>query len=269
MNARSTPRLIETGRRRGRRPIKVALKFEPVRRETVVDRVHAQLRDLVIRGELRPGVTYTIRGLAQALGTSAMPIRSVLQMLVAEGALETLPNRSVRVPLVSAQRYEQLCAIRAVLEGLAGSIAASKGSRALVRKLETLNSSYAAAIARGDRQRIFNANRSFHFELYAHSEAPTLVRLIETVWLWTGPYVNVTFANRTASAAAVLNHKRIIRAIAHRDAIQCRTAIERDILEAGEFTVRELRKESEADGAAWSRHESARLNVLAHAALRR
>jgi DNA-binding GntR family transcriptional regulator len=269
MSTRSTQQPAGSGRRRGCRGIKVTLNVEPILRETVVDRVHARLRDLVIRGELQPGVVYTIRGLAQVLGTSAMPIRGVLQMLVAEGALETLPNRSVRVPLVSAQRYEQLCAIRAVLEGLAASIAADKGSAQLVRELEAINSEYASAIVRGDRQRIFNANRNFHFRLYAHSEAPSLVRLIDTVWLWTGPYVNVTFANRKASLTAVLNHKRIIRAIARRDAVQCRTAIERDILEAGKFIVRELRNDAKAGRVATSKHELAEFSVLAHAGLRR
>jgi DNA-binding GntR family transcriptional regulator len=169
-------------------------------------------------------------------------------MLVAEGALEVLPNRSVRVPLVSAHRYAELCAIRAALEGLAGEQAAKRGAPGLVGELGALNSEYAAALAHSDRQRVFDANRRFHFALYAHSGAPALVRLIQTVWLWTGPYVNVTFEHRAASAAAVLNHKRIIRAIARRDAKQCRTAIEGDILEACKFTVREL--ERRAKGAA-------------------
>jgi DNA-binding GntR family transcriptional regulator len=264
VNSRSTPRVAGTGRRRGRRRIEVMLKAEPVRRETVVDRAHAQLRDLVIRGALEPGVTYTIRGLAEALGTSATPVRSVLHMLVAEGALETLPNRSVRVPLVSAQRYEELCAIRAELEGLAGSIAAIKATPRLVEELKTVNSQYAAAIARGDKQSIFNANRRFHFDLYAHSDAPTLVRLIKTVWLWTGPYVNVTYANRVASAAAVLNHRRIVRAVARHDADECRRAIERDVLEASRFTVRELRSDAPVASSGTARHKSSKSGVLAH-----
>jgi DNA-binding GntR family transcriptional regulator len=197
---------------------------------------------MVIRGQLQPGVTYTIRGLARVLGTSSMPIRSVLQMLVAEGALEMLPNRSVRVPLVAAQRYSELCAIRAALEGLAASLAARNSSPQLVGELESISSEYAAALARADRQRIFNANRRFHFTLYAHSGAPTLVRLIETVWLFTGPYVSVTFDNQPASAAAVANHNRIVRALARANPDQCRAAIENDILEACKFTVRELER---------------------------
>jgi DNA-binding GntR family transcriptional regulator len=231
-------------RRRGRRSVHFQIDLKPVFRETVVDRVYAQLRDLVIRGQLRPGVTYTIRGLARAVGTSAMPIRSVLHMLVAEGALEVLPNRSVRVPLVSADRYAELCEIRAALEGLAATMAVQKAPAGLVVQLEAINAEYVKAMARSDRQRIFDANRQFHFTLYAHSGAPALMRLIETVWLLTGPYVNVTFANQPASSKAESNHARVIRAVSRREPERCRAAIETDIRDACRFTIKELHRQA-------------------------
>ncbi len=231
-------------RKRGRRPVHLQLDLKPVFRETIVDRVYAQLRDLVIRGQLRPGVTYTIRGLARAVGTSAMPVRSVLHMLVAEGALELLPNRSVRVPLVSAERYSELCAIRAALEGLAASMAAKNAPPGLALQLKAVNAQYVLALAGKDRQPIFDANRQFHFMLYAHSGAPALLRLIETVWLLTGPYVNVTFDNQNASSKAKSDHAQIIRAISQRDPEKCRAAIEKDILDACRFTIQQLHRQA-------------------------
>ena len=231
-------------RKRGRRPIHLQLDLKPVFRETIVDRVYAQLRDLVIRGQLRPGVIYTIRGLARAVGTSAMPVRSVLHMLVAEGALEVLPNRSVRVPVVSAERYAELSAIRAALEGLAASMAARNAPPGLAMQLKAVNAEYVVALTGKDRQPIFDANRQFHFMLYAHSGAPALLRLIETVWLLTGPYVNVTFANTTASSKAKTDHASIIRAVSKRDPEACRSAIEKDIGDACRFTIQQLHRQA-------------------------
>ena len=230
--------------KRGRRPIHLQLDLKPVIRETVVDRVYAQLRDLVIRGQLRPGVIYTIRGLARAVGTSPMPVRSVLNMLVAEGALEVLPNRSVRVPLVSAERYGELCAIRAALEGLAASMAAQNAPPGLAMQLKAINDQYVSALAGAERQPIFDANRQFHFMLYAHSGAPALLRLIETVWLLTGPYVNITFANLHASKKAKSDHARIIRTVARREPEACRAAIEKDIRDASVFTIQQLHRQA-------------------------
>jgi DNA-binding GntR family transcriptional regulator len=118
----------------------------------------------------------------------------------------------------------------------------------LADQLASINEEYAIAMRRGDRQRIFDANRQFHFTLYAHSGAPALLRLIETVWLLTGPYVNVTFENRTASDSATSNHRRVIKAVARRDAARCRRAIEIDIADACRFTLLELRRRAAAAG---------------------
>lgn len=228
--------------RRGRRAIKVQLDLQPLERETAVDRIHQQLRDLLIRGQLQPGEIYTIRGLAAALNTSTMPVRSVLHMLVAEGALDILPNRSVQVPLVSPQRYSELCEIRAALEGLAASMAVKNAKPELARQLGEINDEYGLAMKHSDRQKIFSANRQFHFCLYEQSEAPALLRLIETVWLLTGPYVNITFEHQKASDKALLNHRRIISAVGRGDAAACRRAIETDIRSACQFTLKELQK---------------------------
>ena len=247
-SVRTAARRIGTMRRRGRRAIDVQLDIGPIVRETLVDRVHGRLRDLIIRGQLRPGGKYTVRGLARAVGTSPMPARSVLHMLVAQGALEVLPNRSLRVPLLSAERYEELCEIRAALEGLAAAMAVRQAPPALAGQLAGINREYGVAMRRRDRQKIFDANRQFHFTLYAHSGAPALLRLIETVWLLTGPYVNVTFENRTASDSAASNHGRVIKAVARRDAVRCRRAIEIDIADACRFTLLELRRRAAAAG---------------------
>jgi len=244
-SAAKSPQKPTTGAvpgRRGRRAITIQLDIQPMQRKTAVDRIYQQLRDLLIRGQLQPGEIYTIRGLAKALNTSTMPVRSVLHMLVAEGALEILPNRSVRVPLVSPERYLELCEIRAALEGLAASMAVKKAAPGLAGLLSSINDEYALAMKHSDRQKIFTANRQFHFCLYEHSEAPALLRLIETVWLLTGPYVNITFAHQKASDEAVLNHRRIINTVIGAEPVKCRRAIEGDIRSACEFTLKELQK---------------------------
>src|SRR3569833_2179012 len=67
-------------------------------RETVQDRVYSVLRDRLMRGGFEPGQKLKIAELATALGTSAMPIREALNRLAAERAIDSLRNRSVRVP---------------------------------------------------------------------------------------------------------------------------------------------------------------------------
>src|SRR5687767_14976592 len=63
-------------------------------------------------GRFQPGERLNISALASALGTSATPVREALSHLAAEGAVELVPGRSVRVPLFSRERFEELKLIR-------------------------------------------------------------------------------------------------------------------------------------------------------------
>ncbi|KAG1244152.1 hypothetical protein G6F65_021971 [Rhizopus arrhizus] len=67
-------------------------------RVTVADQIYQQTRQLLMSGAVPPGEKITLRGLAAALNTSPMPVREAVNKLVAEGALEMLPSRGLRVP---------------------------------------------------------------------------------------------------------------------------------------------------------------------------
>src|SRR5258707_516888 len=90
-----------------------------IERETVQDRVYSVLRDQLMRGGFEPGQKLKIADLASALGTSAMPVREALNRLVAERAIESMPNRSVRVPSLSKESLRDLMEARCAIEGLA------------------------------------------------------------------------------------------------------------------------------------------------------
>ena len=96
-----------------------------IARETVQDRVYGVLRERLMRGGFEPGQKLKIAELAAALGTSAMPVREALNRLAAERAIESMPNRSVRVPSLSKDSLRDLMETRYAVEGLAVSRAAS------------------------------------------------------------------------------------------------------------------------------------------------
>lgn len=113
-------------------------------RQTLADQVYGDLKELLLSGRAAPGERFTLRGLAAAIGTSAMPVREAVSRLVAENALEVLPNRAVRVPLMSRARFTELRLIRVSLEGLAATTAASAASDTDIAEVERLVRLFAA-----------------------------------------------------------------------------------------------------------------------------
>ena len=88
----------------------------PVGRDTVQDRVYQELRRALVGGLFAPGQVLTIRQLADALATSTMPVRDAVGRLITEQALEILPNRSIRIPPVTAERIADLLRARILIE---------------------------------------------------------------------------------------------------------------------------------------------------------
>jgi DNA-binding GntR family transcriptional regulator len=191
--------------------------------------VYDSLRQALTTGRFAPGQKLTFRFIAGALGVSLTPVREALGRLVAEGAFEMQPNRSVRVPLMTRGRIEELRDIRKSLEGLAASKAALAADRRQIAELRRIALAIATARSRGDSATDRRYVREFHFTLYGIAGQPTLLRVIEGLWLQTGPYMNLLYPDFINRPHGPQTRAHIIRALQARDAVAARREIENDI----------------------------------------
>lgn len=194
--------------------------------------VYDSLRDALATGKFVPGQKVTFRFIAGALGVSLTPVREALRRLVAEGAFEMQPNRSVRVPLMTRARVLELRDIRMAVEGLAAEKAAAIATREQVAELRRISQEIMAARGRGDTATDRAKVRAFHFALYAIAGQPALLRVIEGLWLQTGPYLNLLYPDYVAAPRGPEMRARIIRAVQAHDGASARREIEDDVLHA-------------------------------------
>ena len=139
------------------------------------------------------------------------------------------PNRSVRVPLMTREKVLELRDIRVAVEGLAAGKAARRASRPQVAELRRIALDIATARSRGDSVTDRMKVREFHFALYAMAGQPTLLRVIEGLWLQTGPYMNLLYPEYISLPRGPETRARIIRALQSHDAVAARQEIENDI----------------------------------------
>lgn len=156
-------------------------------RGALQDEVLAKLRQGLMLGAFVPGQVISLRKLANTLGTSAMPVRDALAQLVAANVLETMPNRSVRVPRLSEKRLKELTEVRVAVEGLATKAAFARRDETLCKRLWRINDRLLKAIERRDIVNCLSINREFHFALYEASGSEILIPIIEGLWLQSGP----------------------------------------------------------------------------------
>ena len=212
----------------------IAAQLTPVGRETVQDRVYSELRRALIGGLFEPSQVLTIRGLAEALVTSTMPVREALGRLITEKALEALPNRSVRVPPITLERMDDLLRARSLIEGEAIALAATRMSPRQIASIEALLGEWdemRALKQKKDIDREATLNQSFHFEIYRCCGSAVLIPMIESLWLQSGPCIRVAiYAFSEAGEVDTAHyHRGIVAALAKQDAQAAREALVADI----------------------------------------
>jgi DNA-binding GntR family transcriptional regulator len=219
----------------------VGSSIGPVERETLNDRVYRELKNSIMTGAFKPGAELTLRSVAQALGTSFMPVRDAMRRLVTERGLEMRPSRTIAIPVLSGKEFLELRRVRILLEGEAVALAAEKISerqvtsvRAILKRLESLDSER--------RSQFWALNLKLHFTIYEIGASPLLLSMIESLWLQLGPILARVPVLR-ALKDSVDPHQLLVTALEKHDPTAARAALEADLTQATERVLKELARQ--------------------------
>jgi len=210
--------------------------MELISTDTVQNRVYQAIKEAIMTAHFEPGASMTIRGLASTLGTSSMPVREALKRLIAERAVDSLPNRTYRIPILSKRRALEIINVRILLEGEAAAMAAKKIRPEEIEELEFILEAGNKALTDGDIGEYLVENRKLHFSVYSASGNGTILPLIESLWLQYAPAHAVVFQaikedHDTMEIKGKTHHEDLVRAIRNKNGEAARLAIKDDIMD--------------------------------------
>lgn len=106
--------------------------------ETEATHAYRQLRELIIRTELRPGTALMEGDLMRRLDVGRTPLRDALQRLDHEGLVEILPRRGTFVTQVTLRDLQQIFEVRSGLEDIVARLAVERCTADDLAELATL-----------------------------------------------------------------------------------------------------------------------------------
>jgi DNA-binding GntR family transcriptional regulator len=223
-----------------------------VSKMSLPDQVFTALRDGLMSGRFAPGQRVPLRAIADAMGTSTMPVREAVNRLVTIGALEALPSRRVSVPSISEQRYQDLASARMIVESSAAETATPRLVETDLADLVNTHEQMRNVLT-GDRsfeavQQYLILNKRFHFRLYERAGSSVVMSIIENLWIQAGPYLNLTLED-TGAWFTTDQHLPILNAVQKGDPLAVKKAVHNNIDHAAKFIL-----------------ETGRLRALEHAA---
>lgn len=185
----------------------------PSLREKVAD----QLRAALISGELRPGVTYTVRSMAAEFGVSPTPVREAILDLSGEGLLRVRPNRGFTVVKPDAATVVHIANVRRLLEIPATVEVVRRASAEEVAELLETAERTAHHAGREDLAGYIEADQEFHGQVLALTGNPILVELSERLRAQARMHAFPGLLKSGELLRSAQEHVALVRSIAEAD----------------------------------------------------
>lgn len=198
-----------------------------------------QLRAAIQTGALKPGAWLRQERLAQELGVSQMPVREALKELIAEGLIEHLPYRGVRVVEFSPDDVGEVYAHRSFLESRAAFLAAKQITAQEIALLKELQAQMKKNLGPRHIAAYRELNRRFHHIIFNACRKPYLIHTLTQLWAFFPSMLLNNFsdtATRPIPGREHLDpqeHDAILTALEHRAASQAARLTRHHIESAG------------------------------------
>ncbi|MCB2229050.1 MAG: GntR family transcriptional regulator [Desulfarculaceae bacterium] len=208
---------------------------QPLKRNTLKEQAYLALREMIAGQRFSSGTWINAELLAKELGVSRTPVWQALKQLEAEGLVQHVPNRGVRMVEMTPEMAVDLYEVRGVLEALAARLMAREPSAKALARMEKILSRQERSVAEGDSAAYSRTDFEFHQVLYEACGNWLLREQLDGVKSKARPFVrdispilpelyqdhhNLILAlkacDEDAAAQAMMEHNRRVRRLVER-----------------------------------------------------
>ena len=174
-----------------------------------------RIRKAIVSGKLRPGTVIVETALAEQMNVSRAPIREAIQILEADGLVETAAYKGKRVKPLTAREVTETYEMRQVYEVVAVRRIIEKGAD--VAALWQPCHQMATAAAAEDRDGLVAADERFHRLLIRLADHDLLLASWNSIYLRVHQIMALRNDRRVPLADIAANHPPIVNALVARN----------------------------------------------------
>ncbi len=145
------------------------------------DVVFNNIRQAILRGELKPGERLMEIALANQLGVSRTPVREAIRMLELEGLVIMVPRKGAQVAQITVQDLNDVLEVRLGLEELAVRIACERMTEEELNALYLAVKEFEKTIEHDDLAVLAEADVKVHEIIYSGTHNQRLVQIINNI----------------------------------------------------------------------------------------
>ena len=173
----------------------------------------AEIRRLILNGELEQNERVDQVQIAERLGISRLPVRQAMERLAERGFIQMAPHKGATVAPLSTEDMDELYVSRERLEVWALQDAWPRYTDSLRRSLADLLDRSAEAIRRNSLDDFMELNREFHLAMVSRGTSRYLKRMIEQLFDISERYQRTSLVQPGRMRLSDEHHRAMQRAI--------------------------------------------------------
>jgi DNA-binding GntR family transcriptional regulator len=210
-------------------------RIKSMRDTSLAKLVREDLLEHILKGVLKPGDRISEPDVANRLQVSRVPVREALRELESSGLVVSRKHAGVFVRAIEAQEVRDLYEIRSLLDGFAGTKAASLPDAARHALSASLNASIAAmqqAHSQENLSSYYSENLHFHWLIVVAAHNEQLSRTYQEVVQKLHLARLQSLSHVTGMSTSIAEHQNISRAIAQGDCAQAQSLLAAHVTQA-------------------------------------
>lgn len=197
------------------------------------EKVYDELKQAILRNDLKSGELLNERALADSLGISRTPVREALQLLEKEGWVETEPCKGTWVRHITGKDIAEIYQMRLIMEPLAIDLAIQTMGEEEMHKLQAILNSQKVLNNRIVNQEFSNienknfTDRDMEFHLYLAqlSGNRLLYQTMNSFMDIMSRYLLQTIRVKQPYSVPISEHEEILNAILQRNSVAAQNAV--------------------------------------------
>ncbi len=208
------------------------MKMSPINNISAGQAVYRCLRSAILSGKFVPGERLVERQLSVQLDVSHIPVREALKMLERDGLVQFTPFKGAQVIKLEPHELDQFYNVRAVLEGFAARLAATRITDEGIRELDALLNEADKASGHENVPEIARINAEFHRLIGMWAQNGVLTDFLDRIRSQIHFFMLQSLGSGNRPKHTHEEHRRILAALAQHDPAQSEEAAVSHILSA-------------------------------------
>jgi DNA-binding GntR family transcriptional regulator len=215
--------------------------------KTIRQKVYHHIREEILKGAIAPRERLIEAKIAGQIGTSRTPVREALHNLELEKLVVSIPRVGYVVRGMDMEEVEQICEIRAAIEGLAIAWATAKQREKLIQALTRNIENQKKQIAKGNLNGYVELDAQFHDIIARLAGSDRLLELTQTLRRHMLRYrIQCIYMTETAERS-MHGHERIVAAIEKGDREEIAAAVKMHLIQARDDILYYVFRDADVD----------------------